>query len=78
MHLRELLRSDTDGMLLYVPSTHRCFAAGDNAFSVYSLRCGTISLFQSGNSSHKQLLKEILKVKFSIFITEHEFFPTLI
>ena len=28
------LRSVTDGMLLSVPSTHRCLAAGDNAFSV--------------------------------------------
>ena len=28
------LRSVTDGMLLSLPSTHRCLAAGDNAFSV--------------------------------------------
>ena len=28
------LQSVTDGMLLSVPSTHRCLAAGDNAFSV--------------------------------------------
>ena len=31
------LRSFTDGMLLSVPSTHQCVAAGDNAFSVCGL-----------------------------------------
>ena len=38
----------------------------------------TISLFHSGKPSHKQLLKENSKLTFSIFISDHELFPTFI
>ena len=70
------LRSVTDGMLLSVPYTHRCLAAGDNNFSVCGPRLW-ISLFHSGKPSNK-LLKENSKLTFSIFISDHELFPTLI
>ena len=43
-----------------------------------ALDCGTISLFHSEKPSHKQLLEEMVKLTFSIIISEYELFPTII
>ena len=78
MHLREL----------FVLALMVCFYLNDlltgalqlvTMLSAFvALGYGTISLFHSGKPSHKQLLKEKLKLTFSIFISDHELFPTFI
>ena len=51
------LRSVTDGMLLSVPSTHRCLAAGDNAFSVCGPRLwNDLPLSLGETQSHTTLI----------------------
>ena len=63
------LRSVTDGTLLSVQSTHRCLAAGDNAFSVCGPRLwNNLPLSFKGTQS---------KLTFSIFISEHELFSNI-
>ena len=51
------LWSATDGMLLSVPSTHRCFAAGDNAFSVYGPRLWNDLFFSFRETQSQTSLK---------------------
>ena len=72
------LRSVTDGMLLSVPSTHRCLAAGDNASSVCGPRLWNDLPFSLRETQSQTTLKNPSKLTFSIFISDHELFPTFI
>ena len=55
------LRSVTDGMLLSEPSTHRCLAAGDNAFSVCGPRLWNDLPLSLGETQSQTTFKRKLK-----------------
>ena len=72
------LWSVTDGMLLFVSSTHQCLVAGDNAFSVRRPRLWNDLPLSLRETQSQTTFKENSKLTFSIFISVHDLFPTFI
>ena len=67
------LRSGTDGSLLTVPSTHRCLAAGDRAFSVCGPRLWNNLPMSLRATQSAETFKKKLKTTFLIYTLQSNF-----